>query len=91
MPPQRWRLRPGQQVLRRQWGDEFVVFNNLSGDCHLLDQNGFDVLVCLQNSADPMDIATLASRFNVDDAGEVDALKRVLAGLAGCELIEALA
>ncbi|WP_426116223.1 HPr-rel-A system PqqD family peptide chaperone [Massilia sp. PWRC2] len=91
MPARRWRLRPGQQVLRRQWGDECVVFNNLSGDCHLLDANGYDVLVCLQNSAEPMDTAALASRFNLDDADEVDALERVLAGLAGCELIEALA
>ncbi len=68
-----------------------MVFNNLSGDSHLLDADGFDVLVCLQNSASPMDTADLANRFDAADAEDVEALEQVLAGLAGCELIEALA
>lgn len=77
--------------MHRQWDDEFVVFNNLSGDCHLLDADGFDVLICLQNSASPIDTSVLANHFDAAGADEVDALQQVLAGLADCELIEALA
>lgn len=77
-------------MLHRQWDDEFVVFNNLSGDCHLLDGDGYDVLMCLKDSPAPMDAAALARRFDAGDADDVEALEQLLAGLAGCELIEAL-
>lgn len=81
-------------MLHRCWNDEYVVFNNLSGDCHLLDADGFAVLACLQHSPLALDSAALArqlSELDVADPAELDALEQVLAGLAGCELIEALA
>lgn len=67
-----------------------MIFNNLSGDCHLLDADGYDVLMCLKDSPVPMDTAALASRFDAADADDVQALEHMLAGLAVCELIEAL-
>ena len=41
----RWRLVPGQLLRARQWDDEFVVYNDLSGDTHLLDAAAMDILL----------------------------------------------
>ena len=93
LPQQRWRLRPGQQLLHRQWDDEFVVFNNLSGDCHLLDEAGFAVLGMLQPaSAAGLTLAALAAalaeQFDDIDAASLHDVETVLAGLTACELTE---
>ena len=94
LPQQRWRLRPGQHLLHRQWDDEFVVFNNLSGDCHLLDEAGFAVLGILQPAgAAGLTLAALAAALaeQFDDvyAQSLHEVEPVLAGLKACELIEA--
>ncbi|MBJ7312441.1 HPr-rel-A system PqqD family peptide chaperone [Rugamonas sp. CCM 8940] len=40
-----WRMSVGQLAASRHWDDEFVVYNNLSGDTHLL---GADAMLVLQ-------------------------------------------
>lgn len=44
----RWRLVPGQLLRAHQWDDEFVVYNDLSGDTHLVDAAAMAILLALQ-------------------------------------------
>ena len=76
----RWQLIPGQQLLHRSWQDEFVLFNNLSGDTHLLGADAIGLLLDLRDS--PVDSAELAS---VEDGA---ALRELLDSLTGLGLIE---
>ena len=46
--PGAWRLVPGQALLHHGAGDEYLVFNDLSGDTHLLDAQAMLVLRALQ-------------------------------------------
>jgi PqqD family protein of HPr-rel-A system len=39
-----WRLTTGQQLVHRAWDDAYVVFNDVSGDTHLLGELAFAVL-----------------------------------------------
>jgi len=38
----------GQQLAHRGWQDEFVVYNNLSGDTHLIDGDTLALLTQLR-------------------------------------------
>lgn len=78
-----WRLVPGQLLRARQWGDEFVVYNDLSGDTHLLDAGAMDLLHQLQAGA------TLAA--DDDDGADLEAPDTMLASLASNSLIELVA
>lgn len=42
-----WQLPTGCEVLMRAWGDEVVVYHSCSGDTHLVDALGAEVLNCL--------------------------------------------
>ena len=88
----RWRLRRGQLVRHRQWDDEFVVFNDLSGDCHLLDEGGFAILGCLQSAGQEITVAALArqlaEQFDDIDSTDTALIEQTLAGLARSDLIE---
>jgi PqqD family protein of HPr-rel-A system len=88
----RWRLRRGQLVRHRQWDDEFVVFNDLSGDCHLLDEGGFAILGCLQSAGKDVSVAVLAQQlaeqFDDIDPADPALIEETLAGLAKSDLIE---
>jgi PqqD family protein of HPr-rel-A system len=53
-----WRLTPGQTLSHRGWGDEYVVYNDLSGDTHLFGPDAIDLLLHLR--AGPGDEETLA-------------------------------
>lgn len=77
-----WRLVPGQLLRARQWGDEFVVYNDLSGDTHLVDAGAMDLLRQLQAGA------TLAAAA---DAADLEAPDAMLASLANNFLIELVA
>jgi PqqD family protein of HPr-rel-A system len=54
-----WRIAPGQQLAARGWNDEFVLYNNLSGDTHLLDGDSMALLAHLQTG--PASLAALVA------------------------------
>lgn len=68
-----WCLTPGQSLRYRQWQGESVLYNDLSGDTHLLADGALHLLLVLQ--AGPARGSALAAsvraEFDADD-GEVD-------------------
>jgi PqqD family protein of HPr-rel-A system len=91
-----WRLIPGQSARQRQWDDEFVVYNNLSGDTHLLGVHAMHVLRKLQHGG-PADAPALAASLQTllgagedhdDLAAEIDV---ILGDLHRLALVEPLA
>ena len=78
-----WRLRPGQTLQYRQWDGECVLYNDLSGDTHLLGDGAIELLLALRRG--PATRATLAAvlqaEFDIDPAAldlETDTLLRDL-------------
>lgn len=87
-----WRITPGQALRFRQFDDEFVLYNDLSGDTHLLGDSAMHLLGELQRGPAPRAAlaASLAAALECapGDAtfdAELDAL---LAALAGYFLID---
>jgi PqqD family protein of HPr-rel-A system len=78
-----WRLKQGQALAHRGWDNEFVLYNDLSGDTHLLGADAMQVL--LQLSTGPRDAAALAHALGGTDD---DTFKVLLAELAALALIE---
>lgn len=66
--PGAWRLVPGQALLHHGAGDEHLVFNDLSGDTHLLDAQAMQVLRALQ--AGPLGPAELQRLCGAADEPE---------------------
>ena len=85
-----WRLTPGQALASREWDGEAVLYNDLSGNTHLLDGAALDLLHALRDQ--PADAATLAARladhFDAGDDDLVSLIDDMLATLAGLDLIE---
>ncbi|TAN75819.1 MAG: HPr-rel-A system PqqD family peptide chaperone [Gallionella sp.] len=54
-----WRLISDHAFCFRSWNDEFVVYNSLSGDTHLLGLAAAQILLELQQA--PSDAITLAT------------------------------
>lgn len=44
-----WRLVPGQTLLHRGWESAFVLYNDLSGDTHLLSEEAMALLLALRD------------------------------------------
>lgn len=80
-----WKLIDGQRLSHRGWDDEYVVYNDISGDTHLFGPDAMQLLLRLQ--AAPADEAVLAQALDVE-AGDRDALILALEQLAGLNLIE---
>lgn len=59
-----WQLAPGQRLQYRCWDGECVLYNDLSGDTHLLDEFALALLTQLQ--AAPQDAGQLAAVFAAD-------------------------
>jgi PqqD family protein of HPr-rel-A system len=78
-----YRLTPGQLLLRREWDGEVVLYNDLSGDTHLLSGDAIALLLALQEG--PRSAPALADLLGADDGG---ALQSVLDDLAGLALVE---
>ena len=85
-----WRLTPGQALACREWEGEAVLYNDLSGNTHLLDGAALDLLHALRDQ--PADAAALARRMadHFDAGGDdlVTLIDEMLAALAGLDLIE---
>ncbi len=89
-----WRLVPGQRLQYRCWDGECVLYNDLSGDTHLLDEFALALLEQLQ--AAPQAAAQLAAAFDLDGVADPDAdddaamLQTVLDDLAALHLVDIL-
>lgn len=75
----RWQLMPGQLLVHRGWQDEYVLFNNLSGDTHLLGADAIALLLDLRD--EPISSAELAT-------GDAAGLRELLDSLVGLGLVE---
>lgn len=89
-----WRLKPGQSLALHDFpdGEESVLYNNLSGDTHLLGASAVDLLLLLQ--AGPADRAMLGAALGeaaqaASDPGFDAELAALLEQLASLHLIEA--
>lgn len=88
---QLWQVAPGQQLASWGWDEEFVLYNNLSGDTHLLDADSVELLALLQHA--PASIDALAAQLTdgvaPDDAAALpDTLATLLAQLKKLYLVE---
>ena len=88
-----WQLTPGQSLLARQFGDEFVLYNDLSGDTHLLGASAMHALRLLQSAPAAFDAVAdaLAQAAGDPRDREFDAeVGAVLAQLASLSLVSPL-
>jgi PqqD family protein of HPr-rel-A system len=79
---------------RRHWQDEYVLYNDLSGDTHLLPDSSVELLLALQQAPASADALTARLRAVFeDDAADIDAaaIDALLAELARLALVEPLA
>lgn len=65
-----WRLQPGQTLQYRQWDGECVLYNDLSGDTHLLGDAAIEILLALRQGPATRDAlaAVLDAEFDIDPA-----------------------
>lgn len=86
-----WHLAPGQQLRHWSSGEEYVLYNDLSGDTHLLGEPALHVLSFLQHSsADEAAIAdALGAAFDTDPDGDLGAdVAELLDTLQALSLVE---
>lgn len=74
-----WRVTPGQALRWREWQGEYVLYNDISGDTHLLGAGAIDLLLALRQAP-----AAESALAGADDA-DAPAL---LAQLQALSLIE---
>lgn len=91
-PSMKWRLISDQTLHLCGWDDEFVVYNNLSGDTHLLGSAAAQILLKLQHApSDAIHLAqSLTSSLEVEvmDESLAPQLTNILADLNALALIE---
>lgn len=78
----------GQLLRSRQWGDEYVIYNDLSGDTHLVDDVAMEILLNLQAASRNPAGVEFPGQSTCDMPGALDDL---LASLASISLIERVA
>lgn len=78
-----WRLAPGQQLALRGWDGEYVLYNDLSGDTHLLGEAAVALLRRLHVA--PARAAVL--RAVCEDASEAE-VEALLVQLQRLHLVE---
>ena len=59
-----WRIIDENALQLRFWEGEFVVYNALSGDLHILDDQAADILQALQQA--PSDVLSLVQHLAVE-------------------------
>lgn len=89
-----WRLNSGQRLDCRGWGEEFVVYNDLSGDTHLIDGLAMHLLTVLRDSG-PTDqrglLDACEGAISADGAASAaDELANVMGALHALALVERL-
>lgn len=86
-----WRLIHGQTLRQRRWGDESVLYNDLSGDTHLLGETAICLLQALQASAhdEATLLASLCAQLQIEaDDTAARETAALLASLCALSLIE---
>lgn len=87
----KWRLHPAQSLRLRCWEDEAIVYNDCSGDTHLLSASAADVLLRLRAAAadETMLAAQCAAAWGVADDIELrEQLHQLLTALQQLSLVE---
>lgn len=82
-----WRLADGQALVHRTWDGETLLFNDLSGDTHLLDAGALAVLLALQAGTRTETALCAAAGLDADAAGRAQ-LAALLADLEVLSLIQ---
>ncbi|SFU47383.1 HPr-rel-A system PqqD family peptide chaperone [Pseudoduganella namucuonensis] len=60
-----WQLMPGQSLRYHTWDNEvYVLYNDMSGDTHMLDAAAIEVLTALASG--PRDATQLAQSLQLD-------------------------
>lgn len=72
-----WRVVPGQSLLHRSWDGQSVLYNDVSGSTHLLDDATLELLLALRDGA-----------LAPDELADPD-LQQTLADLKKLYLVEA--
>lgn len=92
-----WRLLPGQRLLHRCWEGECVLYNDLSGDTHLLGECALGLLQLLQAGARTAPLLAAALGWGAASGNETAVpadgealLDALLADLAALHLIESV-
>jgi PqqD family protein of HPr-rel-A system len=86
-----WRVKPLCSFHWRRWGDEWLIFDEGSGDTHHMDGVSAVVLMCLD--AAPCDLSELSEQVSVEtDLPQGEDLSRAVASVverfSGLGLIE---
>lgn len=87
----KWKLCPGQRLRMLSTDDESVIYNDLSGDTHVLTSIAARLLLQLQEGPADQNIlaARLSSEWEFDaDIVPLELTNRLLAELASLSLIE---
>lgn len=79
-----WHVYPGQSLRHHRWGDESVVYNDLTGDTHLLDDDTMAVLHALRGGPHSLDALCQA----LDAAANTAEIKALLDSLARLALVK---
>jgi len=66
----KWKIISDQALYIHSWDNEYVVYNSLSGDTHLLNLTAGQLLLELQQT--PTDTITLTNLVNSTDQTEPD-------------------
>ena len=89
-----WSIATGQRLAARCWDDEFVVYNNLSGDTHLIDPDSMAVLDFLRAGPATMDalLAFFSTGLAPDDLAALpETMAALLTQLQRLFLVQAAA
>ena len=65
-----WQLTPPAELYWQQWGDECLFYHAASGDTHLIDPTGAQVLQAMQ--ASPKTLADLLEHVRGSDDAETN-------------------
>lgn len=89
-----WRLNSCQRLEFRGWEDEFVVYNDLSGDTHLIDGLAMHLLTILRERGPTDELGLIDAcdgAFGADGgASAADELATVMDALQALALVERL-